>query len=80
MVKVRIELCPSCTTKLADLRNAHGPEAMGQAAGAVVAACQKCAHQLPDELRYRLETGNAATALKADPEPMQEVGRFVINV
>ena len=50
------------------------------AAGAVVAACQKCAHQLPDELRYRLQTGNAATALKADPEPMQEVGRFVLNV
>ena len=80
MVKGRIELCPSCTTKLADLRNAHGQDAMGQAAGAVVAACQKCAHQLPDELRYRLQTGNAATALKADPEPMQEVGRFVLNV
>ena len=80
MAKVKIELCPSCTTKLADLRNAHGEQAMGQAAGAVVAACPKCAHQLPDELRYRLQTGNAVTALKADPEPMQEVGRFLLNV
>lgn len=88
MVKVRIELCAACTTKLADLRNAHGAQAMGSAAGAVVAACQKCAHQLPDELRYRLQTGNASTALKpldvhgeviAD-EPMQEVGRFILNV
>lgn len=80
MVKVRIELCSSCTTKLADLRNAHGPEAMGQAAGAVVAACPKCAHQLPDELRFGLQTGNVATGLKQEPEPMQEVGRFILDV
>lgn len=80
MVKVKIELCPACTTKLADLRNAHGESAMGEAAGAVVAGCQKCAHQLPDELRYRLQTGNAATAIKKEPEPMQEVGRFILNV
>lgn len=80
MPKVRIELCPSCTTKLADLRNAHGEKAMGEAAGAVVAACLKCCHQLPDELRYRLQTGNATTAIKQAPEPMREAGRFVIDV
>jgi len=87
MVKVRIELCTSCTTKLADLRNAHGQKAMGEAAGAVIAACRQCAHQLPDELRYRLQTGNASTAIKpidvhgeVIQEPMQEVGRFILNV
>ena len=47
MPKVRIELCPSCTTKLADLRNAHGQKAMGEAAGAVIAACRQCAHHFP---------------------------------
>jgi hypothetical protein len=80
MVKVRIELCTSCTTKLADLRNAHGQKAMGEAAGAVIAACRQCAHQLPDELRYGFQTGAATTAMKQDPEPMQEVGRFILNV
>jgi Fe-S oxidoreductase len=55
-LKVKIQLCDACTRKLKRIKDLHGEEAMGQAAGAVLMACVSCRSQLPGADRVSLIT------------------------
>lgn len=78
MPKLKVCLCRQCETKLRDLQNAHGSEAVTQAAPAILAECRECSKQLPPELVAACQAGQYTAHDKtSDGEGvMREVGRF----
>lgn len=70
MSVLRVNLCPNCAAFLRALRDAVGMVALCESGAVVrvVARCEACSGQLPDELkRIALAGGPITTPLKERP-------------
>lgn len=81
MPKLKIELCADCTTKIRDLHNTHGREAVNQASVSIIADCARCSVALPPTLRAAVQAGCYTSRGKDEPAPgMVEVGTIELPV
>jgi hypothetical protein len=80
MPQLKITLCSKCNRTINDLWGAHGRESAMQAAPSILADCEVCKHQIPDDLRASIQAGQYETRDKSAPPPetFVETARIII--